>query len=372
MLKFLIVSPVVHVHREGRYGGYTPYVREMNLWLRHVDRVRIIAPLSQQPPDALETFYAHPNLEFVAVPALCFTNKKDVLSSLSKLPLVLFRLLQGMAWASHIHLRCPSNMGLLGLLVQVFFPFTRKTAKYANNWDWNSRQPRSYRLQQRLLRSRFWSRRMRVMVYGDWGERSRNIRPFFTASYSKTQALPLEPRSLTELPLRLIFVGTLTPNKGPLTAIKVVELLRGRGLEVRLDLFGDGRQRADLEQFCTEKGLVDVVHFHGRQAPEVVEEYFRAAHFLVFLSRSEGWPKVVAEAMWWACLPLTTEVSCVRQMLNTAERGVLVSADPGQVAEAIQGLLAQPQDYYDRCRAAMDWSHRYHLEAFEEALIKLL
>src|SRR5690554_961650 len=245
MLKFLIVSPVVHVHSEGRYGGYTPYVREMNLWLHHVDRVRIIAPLSQEPPDALETFYTHPNLDFVAVPALRFTNKKEVLSSLSKLPLVLFRLLQGMAWASHIHLRCPSNMGLLGLLVQFFFPFTRKTAKYANNWDWNSRQPRSYRLQQRLLRSRFWSRRMRVMVYGDWGERSRNILPFFTASYSKTQALPLEPRSLTELPLRLIFVGTLTPNKGPLTAIKVVELLRGRGLEVRLDLFGDGRQRAD-------------------------------------------------------------------------------------------------------------------------------
>ena len=41
-------------------------------------------------------------------------------------------------------------------------------------------------------------------------------------------------------------------------------------------------------------------------------------------------------------------------------------------AEHIQGLLAQPQDYYDKCRAAMDWSHRYHLEAFEEALIKLL
>ena len=179
-MRFLIVSAVIHKKSGNLYGGYTPYVREMNIWFKYVDKVRIISPLSPEPLDPLESLYNHPKLKFVKVPALDFTSLGKTFKSFFVLPLILFRLFQGMTWATHIHLRCPANLGLLGTFVQIFFPSKPKTVKYANNWDWNSYQPKSYRIQQKILRNEFWTKNAKILVYGDWNEKSKNVYPFFT------------------------------------------------------------------------------------------------------------------------------------------------------------------------------------------------
>ena len=373
MIKFLVISPVLHKKKQTQYGGYTPYIREMNIWLRHVDQVRIIAPVSSLPPDALESMYKHPNMEIIEVPYLEFKGLRKSLVSTFKLPFVLFRIVAGMFWASHIHLRCPSNMGLLGALAQILFPFKTKTVKYANNWDWNSRQPFSYRLQQRILRNTLLTYNASVMVYGDWKERSKNIVPFFTATYSKDHRIevPLRKISVDQL-IRLIYVGTLTSNKRPLECLKSVLFLKNSGYHVVLDMFGDGSQRLELERYIEKHNLEEEVKLWGKQSPETVEEFFRKAHFLVFLSRSEGWPKVVAEAMWWGCLPITTDVSCVSQMVDVNRRGVIVQPEAEEVKAAILQLLNRPERYTEMCREAMDWSREYHLERFEAEIVKLL
>ena len=56
-----------------------------------------------------------------------------------------------------------------------------------------------------------------------------------------------------------------------------------------------------------------------------MKKAFIEAHFLIFISKSEGWPKVVAEAMFWKCLPISTDVSCVAYMLDYGKRGTIVS-----------------------------------------------
>jgi len=373
MKRFLVISPVLHKNNDGYYSGYTPYIKEMNIWLRHVDSVRVIAPLTSIPPDALETAYEHDRLEFVEVPYLEFTQPVKALVSFFKLPVVLFHILLGMMWASHIHLRCPSNLGLLSSFVQMFFPFKNKTVKYANNWDRRSSQPFSYRLQQMILRSKVFTRNAKVLVYGDWNERSKNIIPFFTASYSKNKCLEVNLRELRDdAVIRLVFVGTITPNKRPLECIKAVLFLKNMGLNIELDLFGDGSQRAELELYIQRNNLQKEVRLRGRQSPDIVEEFYKKAHFLVFLSQSEGWPKVVAEAMWWGCLPITTDVSCVSQMLGINQRGVIVEPKAREVKNAIIQLLKHPYNYQQMCSQAISWSREYDLERFEKEIVKLL
>ncbi|GAO28523.1 glycosyltransferase family 4 protein [Geofilum rubicundum] len=373
MIRFLIISPVLHKKEQSQYGGYTPYIREMNIWLRHVDQVRVIAPVSSIPPDALESMYQHPHMEVVEVPFIEFKGFRKSLESAWKLPLIVWRILSGMIWASHIHLRCPSNMGLLGTFAQIFFPAKKKTVKYANNWDWNSRQPFSYRLQQRILRHTVLTHNTSVLVYGDWKERSKNIVPFFTATYSRDHRLPAPIRDLiANQPIRLIYVGTLTSNKRPLECLRSLQSLKNLGYSVVLDMFGDGSQRPELEAYMEAHHLTREVKLWGKQSPETVEAYFRKAHFLVFLSRSEGWPKVVAEAMWWGCLPITTDVSCVSQMVDVNRRGVIVLPTAEEVKEAIIQLVNRPERYQEMCREAMDWSREYHLERFEAEIVKLL
>ena len=372
-MRFLIVSAVIHKKSGDFYGGYTPYVKEMNIWFKHIDEVRVVAPFSPEPLDPLESLYNHPKLKFVKVPAMDFTSLGKAFKSFFALPIILFRLFQGMIWATHIHLRCPANMGLLGTFVQIFFPSKPKTVKYANNWDWNSYQPKTYRIQQKVLRSEFWTKNTKILVYGDWKEKSKNVFPFFTASYSESMRVPVDVRKITgNEEIRLLFVGTITPNKRPLVAVKTLEILRERGFKVRLDLIGGGFQTEEIEKYVSLQQLNPYIKILGKMNPADVIEYFKQSHFLVFLSRSEGWPKVVAESMWWGCLPVTTNVSCVKQMVGEGSRGVLVEPEPGEVADAICSLIQNPEMYNKMCTDAMDWSRQYHFERFEQEIVKLL
>jgi glycosyltransferase involved in cell wall biosynthesis len=372
-MRFLVVSAVIHKKVNGNYAGYAPYVREMNLWFRHVDEVRVIAPMSTESPDPLESFYQHSNFTFVRVPAIDLTTFKSALLSIFALPYILYKIFLGMIWANHIHLRCPANMGLLGAFVQIFFPSKPKTVKYANNWDWNSKQSVTYRLQQHILRNEFLTRNTRVLVYGNWNEQSQNILPFYTASYSKEMQLPTEPRAFSaNEPVKLLFVGTLTENKRPLTCVMVAEKLIKQGYKIELELLGDGYQRSEIESYIKNAGLSTSVFVRGKVNPTQVIDYFRSSHFLVFLSMSEGWPKVVAEAMWWGCLPITTNVSCVTQMVGNGERGVVVEPSVDEVVDIVKELLHNGDKYSVMCKNAINWARMYHLERFEDDVVKLL
>jgi glycosyltransferase involved in cell wall biosynthesis len=274
--------------------------------------------------------------------------------------------------ADHIHLRCPGNMGLLGAIVQVFFPHKKKTAKYAGNWDWNSPQPRSYRFQQKIVRNTFLTRNMQVLVYGHWNE-TKNVKPFFTASYSEKEITQTIPRHIDKnQPIYLIFIGGLLVGKRPLLGLEVVKKLRGEQIPCVMHFYGDGPERNELEEYRFKNHLQNTVFFHGNVSSEEVKQALQKSHFLVFISKSEGWPKVVAEAMFWGCLPLTSAVSCVPEMIGNGERGDLIEPDVNKIVEKIKYYINNPFAYYIKCEEAMKWSREFTLEKFEDEVKKLM
>ncbi|PZX14284.1 glycosyltransferase involved in cell wall biosynthesis [Breznakibacter xylanolyticus] len=373
MKRFLVVSYAIHKQKDGRVYSYAPYVREMNIWLKHADLVRVVAPFLQDAPDPLDMAYVHPQFEFVGVKPIDLTSLKTTICSVWFLPKIIWVLLCQMYWADHIHLRCPGNMGLIGLMVQVFFPKKNKTVKYANNWDPRSRQPLSYRIQKKMLRNSWLTRRCKVLVYGDWREKSRNIIPFYTASYTEADGydVPIRSASRDDV-LQLLFVGTLTSNKRPHTAIQTVVALNAIGIRSHLTLIGDGAQKSSLRSMCDELGVNKQVAFTGKLSPAEVVGYFKASHFLVFMSWSEGWPKVVAESMWWGCVPVSTDVSCVRSMLGDGQRGIITDPDAVKIAESINVLVSQSQAYQQMALQGMEWSRQYHLGRFERDVSDIL
>jgi glycosyltransferase involved in cell wall biosynthesis len=305
------------------------------------------------------------------VPALCFMSWSRAMVSLISLPGIVTTMVREMRKADHIHLRCPGNMGLLGCLAQLFFPGKTKTAKYAANWDRKSKQPATYRLQQLLIRNRLVTKNMTGLVYGSWPDRTGNIKPFFTASYSQFDRKPYIERSL-EQKIRLLFVGMLSAGKQPLLSIKVCEELNRRGIAAELHMYGEGIQRQQLERYIGEMGLANQIFLHGNQPQKVLERAFQQCHFLVFLSRSEGWPKVVAEAMWWGCIPITTPVSCVPEMIGYGERGDLVNGSIDDACDIIVDYQQNPEAYWEKSRRAADWARHFTTELFESEIKKVI
>ncbi|HOA85951.1 MAG: glycosyltransferase family 4 protein [Microbacteriaceae bacterium] len=102
-------------------------------------------------------------------------------------------------------------------------------------------------------------------------------------------------------PTRLLHVGRIVRTKGVRDAIRAVGAVSD--LDVRLDIVGEGNDRASCEQLVRELGLEERVTFHGAIPRKAVDEFYRRADVFVFPSYREPGGSVVLEAMSFG-LPL--------------------------------------------------------------------
>jgi glycosyltransferase involved in cell wall biosynthesis len=370
-MKFAIITHVHHIQSQNRYFAYAPYVREMNIWSRYSDELIIVAPIRKVDKSPIDCSYNHHNIQFVPINPISLLGSQAVLNAILKIPKISWEIFKAMQQADHIHLRCPGNIGLLGCLVQVLFPNKPKTAKYAGNWNPKARQPWSYRLQKWILSNTFLTRNMQVLVYGKWEGSTKNIKSFFTATYSEMEKVPIKPLDLKGI-INFVFVGALVSGKNPLYAIQLVESVYKKGYDVSLDLYGEGSERKALEYYIASNGLEKIVNLKGNKNQKVVTDAYQNSHFVLLPSKSEGWPKALAEGMFWGCVPMGTSVSCVPFMLDYGERGILLQMNLDQDVQELEVVLNNKMDFDVKRRKASDWSRKYTLDVFEGEIKKMI
>ena len=369
-MRFLVITLAPTLLKEDGYHSYAPYVREMDIWFSKVSDVTIVSP-SKYSKELLMSSFLRKDIRLRGISELNFTSFRSIIVSLLSLPITTIKIFQEIKKADHVHLRSPGNIALLGCLVQIFFPKKPKTAKYAGNWDPKAKQPLSYRFQKWLLSNTFLTRNMQVLVYGEWPGMSKNIKSFFTATYPQSKVGNIKSPNF-EAPYHFVFVGSLSSGKRPLYAIRLVEALIQNGIDCSLDIYGEGVERSSLESYIRSNNLIERIKLHGNQTAETVEAAYKRAHFLILPSKSEGWPKVVAEAMFWGSIPIVPKISCVPWMLGNGERGVLIEMDFDRDVANIFSLLSQQKKLIELRTKAQDWSQNYTLDTFENEIVKLL
>lgn len=371
MAKFLIITNVAHIKTDSKYFGYAPYVSEMNNWLKYIDQLTIVAPIKKDNISPIDLPYDFDSINFKEVPDFNFTTIKNRILSIYKMPIIFLRIFLEIRKADHIHLRCPGNIGLIGCLVQIFFPRKIKTAKYAGNWDPKSKQPWTYKLQQFILSNTFLTKNMQVLVYGEWQNQSKNVKPFFTASYTETEKDNIQKKNY-DFGIKFIFVGSLVSGKNPLYSIKLVQQIIKKGYDVTLDLYGEGPERELLERYIQENQLQKNIFLRGNQDKESVKEAYKESHFIILPSKSEGWPKAVAEGMFWGCVPITTKISCVPFMVDNGKRGILLDMHLDKDFQQIENLLSNKSLFDFKSEVALNWSRKYTVDIFQEEIKRLV
>ena len=363
-MKLAIITIVKHTYHNNRYYGYAPYVREMNLWGRYVDELIVVGPKNEtNVVDAIDTYYDHEHVQFISVPNFNILGFWQSLRAVFVVPIIFLRCCYAMYHADHIHLRCPGNISLIACVAQIFFPWKKKSTKYAGNWDPDSKQPWSYRLQQAILRNTFLTRNMQVLVYGEWPNETKNIYPFISATYYEREKVPFKRRDYSK-PLQFVFAGALVVGKRPLLTIQIIEALNKKGFSSRLHLFGDGPLMPELKAYITEHKLEQQVVIYGNRDKEEIKNQLIKAHFNILPSKSEGWPKAVAEGMFFGCIPVATSVSCVAWMLGEGIRGILIEPDLEQAVSKIIDTLTH-SDLDAMAKAALVWSQQYTFDRLE-------
>lgn len=120
---------------------------------------------------------------------------------------------------------------------------------------------------------------------------------------------------------RIIAVGRLNVVKGYDMLIEMWAKVDRR--EWKLDVYGDGELRDELQRMVDEKGLNDSLTLH-HSTNEIMKHYGESSLFLL-TSRSEGFPMVLLEAMASGLPAVAFACKCgPRDMITDGESGFIV------------------------------------------------
>lgn len=141
------------------------------------------------------------------------------------------------------------------------------------------------------------------------------------------------------------------------------------GLDVRLEVYGDGADRARLEALARRLGAD--VRFHGR-VPDV-RDRLADADLFVLPSRAENLPISVLEAMAAALPVVATRVGGVPELVEDWITGRVVEPDdPAALAAAIEEVLGNEPDRVAMGRAgAARVAERFDAAAAGARMLKL-
>jgi glycosyltransferase involved in cell wall biosynthesis len=124
-------------------------------------------------------------------------------------------------------------------------------------------------------------------------------------------------------PGQYVHLGRLDPEK------RIDLMLKGFACfsdsSARLTIVGDGDCRTQLELLVAELGLQGRVAFPGRT--DGVSKYLRSAHFYLSTSASEGMSNALLEAMSFGVVPLVSDVSGAKDVVDHGRSGFLFEPD---------------------------------------------
>lgn len=140
----------------------------------------------------------------------------------------------------------------------------------------------------------------------------------------------------------LLFVGRLVRPKGIFELVEAMpEVLRRT--PCRLMIAGDGPQAQQVQDRVAALGLAGRVRFAGYLTGRELVAAYRRAHVFVLPSWSEGFPTVLAEAMYAGLPIVTTRIRGAADHLREGEHTLFVPPrHPAALAHAVMRLLADP------------------------------
>jgi glycosyltransferase involved in cell wall biosynthesis len=141
----------------------------------------------------------------------------------------------------------------------------------------------------------------------------------------------------------VVFAGRLIPEKRVPALVRGFAALRERAPELRLVVFGDGPDRAEVVALIASEGLSEVARAPGFVAREELEQTLASALCMVLPSRREGYGLVVVEASARGVpsVVVADPDNAATELVDEGENGfVAASASPADIADAILRVRA--------------------------------
>ncbi|WP_440874885.1 glycosyltransferase [Thalassotalea sp. PLHSN55] len=140
--------------------------------------------------------------------------------------------------------------------------------------------------------------------------------------------------------LRLGVVSRLIPLKNIALLLSVLKSMPAEiQAKIKLQIFGDGPEKAPLTQQVTDDKLENLVTFHGNVIDE--NQIYPKFDVLVMCSNTEGLPMSILEAMGFGLPVISTDVGAISQVVDDKSSGWLYQVKDGEALNTILTALIQ-------------------------------
>lgn len=156
----------------------------------------------------------------------------------------------------------------------------------------------------------------------------------------KSEIIAKQPKVLeSKSCYSLISVGSLAQMyKAPDIVLEALSILKKRGINTHLTWLGDGIFKQQMIELANKLG-VDV-DFKGNVSTDIVHQCLSESDIFLLVSRTEGLPRAVVEAMAHGLPCIGTRVGGIPELI---ENDALVEKeDPEQLADLIEKMVQQP------------------------------
>jgi glycosyltransferase involved in cell wall biosynthesis len=168
---------------------------------------------------------------------------------------------------------------------------------------------------------------------------------------------------------KLIIVCRQDPEKGTGIVIQSLPLIIKAFPNATLDVVGDGEALEEFKRLAESLDLSDRVVFCGKvDHAGVVKLLMGADLFCYPTSASEGFPKVVLEALAFGLPVVTTRVSVLPQLIGAGGGCLIDSTTPEAVADAVIGIMSDRERYRAISALAIETARRYSLERWRDTI----
>lgn len=344
----------------GTIVGLGSTVTEINHLKSVFDKIYHVAMLHSTPAPASALPYLSEQISLVPIKAVGGQNLSDKFAVILQAPKVLSTVRKTLKQSQYFQFRAPTGIGVYVIPYLVFFSSKKGWFKYAGNWN-QQNAPIAYKFQKWVLKKQ--SRK--VTINGIWPNQPNQCLTFENPCLSNDDIEKgnriVKDKLFKSDQVNFCFVGRLEEEKGIGLLIKAFGLLSKKDKSRVGDIHIVGHGKA-IEMYKNEAGKLGLnFHFHGFLSREEVHNIYIRSNAIVLPSASEGFPKVIAEALNFGCLPIVSNVSGISNYVVEGQNGFLldtISVDG--IIHKLQDVLQLSMHNYQR----MIEAKREHIEKF--------
>jgi glycosyltransferase involved in cell wall biosynthesis len=365
-MRLLIIGHTAHYLRDDKIVGWGPTIKEVNWLARAFDNLTHLACFYHSPAPNSALPYDTDKVNFVPLPPAGGLTLRDKLRVLLVAPKYISTIIKNISEADVIQVRSPGGLALYAMVILGLTRRKLRWTKYAGNWNEKGKMPPSFAFQRWWLKNGFTHGP--VTVNGQWPDSSEHIYPFVNPSltlkdveFARTSS---QDKQISQ-PVRLIFVGRVESAKGIGACFDILDNLR-QLMDVHLDILGDGPERNEFEVLSRSLNLSQHVTFHGWVPHGQVKNYLADSHFILLpSSASEGWPKVLSEAMAYGVIPVASNISAIPQILEETQAGfALPATNVDQFSNTIFKTVHDPLRWKEMSLAGIKASQIFTYERY--------